>query len=503
MGNHTRHDAAGRGAGTAQTRYARWSIWLALYVTIATQLIQPAAAQTAAEAPLPTPEPAAEVVDPAGTPPLPSAGQAATARSARGQLAPLTDEAQKALAARIDALEALAKGVLPAVPLDSLLGVSLDDDSSMIERDQEARLEQRRLMITLKQWERTGDKPEVELQQVRDQILALELERKVLALPIEVRERLVQESAEGSSEAAPAQPTLKPEPQPERPPLKKAPIAPTASDQRVTTPATTPIAQRAAPTEHERPWFAGWLVWAVAAVLAFVATRMVRAAARPKSGGIPDERREQSGAWAELGIYFASAVVALLLSLQLRSDLLALSVGAIALLFVLGCKDVAASLVGGLLLFLKQPFRVGYHIDMEGVEGRVTAMGLLSVHVLGLQNRSIHIPNSAFLTKHVAASPPSGIVTPIQVDFYIHPRDDIADAKRIISEVIQGTRDADVSKGRGGILVSQVPLNGVVMVRLRTKVFLTGTHAEQEVASELSERVLMHLRANGTATTPA
>jgi len=498
MGNHSTHGAAGRGAGLAQQPPALWGLCLALYIGIGPQLIQPATAQSTGEAPLPAPEPAAEAQAPTEALP-PSAGQTTTARPARAQLAPLSDEAQETLTTRIEALEALAKGVLPAAPLDSLLGVSLDDDSSMIERDQEARLEQRRLMITLKQWERTGDKPEVELQQVRDQILALELERKVLALPMEVRERLVQESTAGSPEpATPAQPTPMPEPAPP----KKDPISPEASEPLVKTQPAGATVQPTPPVADDRPWSSGWILFVALGALAFGATRIVRAAAHRKMGGIPDERREQSGAWAELGIYVATVIVALLLSLQLHTDLVALGLGALALLVVLGCKDVAASLVGGWFLFVQQPFRVGYHIDIGGVEGRVTAMGLLAVHVLGLQNRSIYIPNSEFLTKHVAASPPSGIVTPIQIDFYIHPRDDIADAKRIINEVIQSTRDADASKGRGGILVSQVPLNGVVMVRLRTKVFLTGAHAEQEIASELSERVLACLRASGTPSPP-
>ena len=45
--------------------------------------------------------------------------------------------------ARIEGLQAVASGAHPGVPLESLLRVSLDDDSSLNERDRELRLERR------------------------------------------------------------------------------------------------------------------------------------------------------------------------------------------------------------------------------------------------------------------------------------------------------------------------------------------------------------------------
>ncbi len=443
----------GRRAGLIKMPPARgWGVGIALHLALCVQV---ALAQPAAEAP------------------------------------PAAQDASKALSARIEALETLAKGALPQVALDSLLGVSLDDDSSMIERDGAARLEHRRLLIGLNQAERLQNKSEVELQSMRDQLLALELERKVLALPIEVRERLVEESERGSVPAAPMQPAP-----------KVVPVV-AAAKPRAVTQAPPSIAdtqpnasvQHAAPMPAKRGWLSGWTLVIALWVVAFVVARVVSVVARPKNAnGIPDERREQFAVWAQLGIYAASLIVAPLVSFDLPSEIVALIIGSVALIGVFACKDVAASLLGGLVLFLQAPFRVGYRVEIAGVEGRVTEMGLLSVRLLGPQQRAISVPNSEFLTKNVAASPPSGVLTLIQVDFYIRPHDDIAHAKHLINEVIQSTRGADASKGMGGIVVSQVPVNGVVMVRLRAKVFVTGTHPEQELASELSERVIERLR---------
>jgi small-conductance mechanosensitive channel len=399
------------------------------------------------------------------------------------------EEAAKALTTRLEALEKLASGALPEIPLDSLLGVALDDDSSMIERDAEARFERRRLTIALNQAERQQNKSPAELQLLRDQISALELERKVLALPLEVRERLVAEQFKQPAVVTPV--ASAPAPSEDQKPDVAAEAPPATTEPS----SQTETAAAAREVEGARPWLSGWLLFGLLLIATFVVARVVGAVARAGSQmGAPDERRAQFAALAQVGIVIAGVVAALMLSFRLPPELFTVVVGALALGAVLAGKDVAKSLLGGLVLFLEHPFRVGHRVEIGGVEGRVAEMGVLSVRLIGPQQKAITVPNSEFLTKLVSASPPSGILTPLQVDFYVRPQDDIAHAKQIINEVIQSTRGADASKTRSGILVTQVPVNGVVMVRLRAKIFVTGTHPEQEIASELSERVLARLQ---------
>ncbi len=194
MGTDMANLAAKRPAFSMQT--SRGRLCIALLLACAIQILASARtqAQGLAEEPSAQPVPSTETTPAADDTPSADARPAAKAL-ARAELPPPTEESAKALTARIEALEKLASGALPEPSLDSLLTVSLDDDSSMIERDKDARVEQRRLVVALNQAERLQNRSEAELQQMRDQMLALELERKVLALPIEVRERLVQESA--------------------------------------------------------------------------------------------------------------------------------------------------------------------------------------------------------------------------------------------------------------------------------------------------------------------
>jgi len=395
------------------------------------------------------------------------------------------------LAVRIEALDELAKGTLPDVALDSVLSVSLDDDSSMIERDGEVRAEQRRLTVALNQAERTQTKSEAELQQMRDQILALELERKVLSLPIEVRERLVRESYE-ASEPKEAPPDTKKEEAPK-------PVA-TAQPRSLDDAGTKSAPARAkTSTPHEPTWLWGWPLFVALLLVTFVATRGVAAFVAKRPLGLVDARRAQAGMWIQLGIGCVGTMAAILVCFRLPPAIAAVTFAGTLLFAVLAGKDVAASLVGGLVLFFQGPFRVGHRIEIEGVEGRVVKMGLLFVRVASSQLRVIDIPNRDFLSKNVAASPASAIL-PLQVDFYLEPRADIAAAKNIILDVVQSTTGVDASHDGNGIFVSQVPLNGTAMVRLRAKVYLMSARPEQELASEISERVIERLHGRGAPT---
>lgn len=395
MGSDARNGVAGRRARLGQyLRAHSGGIWMLQLAFASLLCVAAAAAQ-------PTAEPAAAAVD----------------------------VSPHKLAARIEALEKLAAGALPQVPLDSLLSVSLDDDSSMVERDAAARLEHRRLVIALNRAERAQDKSEAELQQMRDEILAVELERKVLALPIEVRERLVQESDQDAP-ASPAPPASAP------PPAETAKAAvETSADSTDTQPSPT-VAQPAAPAGKGGSWLSGWVLIILAAV---------------------------------------------------------------ALLAVFACKDVVASLIGHVVLTVQHSFDVSHRVEIGGVEGKVTEMGPLSVRMLSSQQRTITVPNREFLSKHFTASPPSAILTPFHVDFYIHSQQDINRAKRIIRAAIQSTPGADPTEERSDILVGQLSMDGKVMVRLRAKVSVMGTRSQQEVASDLSERVLEHLRGDAGA----
>jgi small-conductance mechanosensitive channel len=432
--------------------------------------------------------------------PLVSAAQ--SAEDAPDAAAPLAEELP-ITAARIEGLQTLASGEHPGVPLDTLLNVSLDDDSSMMERDRSVRLARRKVLIAARQAERFENKTPEELALMRDQILAMDLERKVLALPIEVRSRLVDLDAEVAEKRAAGGATDSPAaavPAPNAASHKAEHAEPGISSRAAPRTASTPTVSE--PTDSApaatSTRFTGWLALAAILFGSFLTARLLGLAFGWIGRRIP-ERRGQLDQLANIGRFLIiglglTAAVTVPFPLSHEVSLVVLATLALTLAFAL--RDFAASVLAGLIVVLQRPFRVGDRVEFGGVHGKVTEIGLLSIRLLTSQHRMITIPNNSFLTKLVSSAPPSAAVTPLQVDFYIDPNQDIASAKRIVEEALQNTRGADVPKPRV-ILVNQVLIDRMVTVRLRTRVFVMGAQPEQEIESELTERVLEGFRTSG------
>gem|GEM_PF-5765310 len=414
--------------------------------------------------------------------------------------APAIDPASLATPARIEALQTLSAGVHPGVPLDSLLNVSLDDDSSMNERDKAVRLERRKILIASRVAERFKNRTPEELQQMRDQVLAMDLERKVLALPIEVRSRLIDEDAErGASPRAAASPSAG------QPVDDRTDVTPAAPE-----PAARPSAERApsqsAPRAAEPAARAGAprsLAASLAILLGFlaavwVAARLFRSGVANLAQRAPAPRASLT-ALAHVGsliLGVIGVVVAPLVAFADGQEAALAACGWLALvLLAVGGRDLAASAVAGCVLALKRPFRVGDRIEVAGLEGKVSQLGLSATQLITSHDRLVTLPNRALLNAPLAVLRAQSALTQLELDFYVDANQDAGAAKRIFGEVLTSTRGADLPKGHG-ILVKQLLRDSGTIVRLRARVFVNATKAE-EIESELTERVLEALRTGG------
>lgn len=61
-------------------------------------------------------------------------------------------------------------------------------------------------------------------------------------------------------------------------------------------------------------------------------------------------------------------------------------------------KTAMSNLVSGVFLVIERPFRVGHHIQLNQVEGHVSAIDLLSTKITTFDQRLIRIPNETVLT---------------------------------------------------------------------------------------------------------
>ncbi|MCR5184772.1 MAG: mechanosensitive ion channel family protein, partial [Bacilli bacterium] len=97
-------------------------------------------------------------------------------------------------------------------------------------------------------------------------------------------------------------------------------------------------------------------------------------------------------------------VLAVLISasvLELSTSGLIVSLGTVALAIGLALKDSFANLANGILIIVNKPFRRGDFVSINGIEGKVHNIKLLTVELITFANLKIVLPNSTVLNGNV------------------------------------------------------------------------------------------------------
>lgn len=87
--------------------------------------------------------------------------------------------------------------------------------------------------------------------------------------------------------------------------------------------------------------------------------------------------------------------------LELSTEGLVVSLSTIALAVGLALKDSFSNLANGILIIVNKPFRRGDYVSINGVEGKVHNIKLLTVELITFGNVKIVLPNSAVLNSNV------------------------------------------------------------------------------------------------------
>lgn len=115
-----------------------------------------------------------------------------------------------------------------------------------------------------------------------------------------------------------------------------------------------------------------------------------------------------------------------------------LGIGGIAI--ALAAQDTVKNMLGGLILFLDKPFRIGDRIIIEGFDGFVQDIGLRSTRIRTLEGRIVTIPNAHFSEKpieNITTGPSFRVVTDLGL-VYDTPYDKMLEALRILNELAAG-----------------------------------------------------------------
>jgi len=195
-------------------------------------------------------------------------------------------------------------------------------------------------------------------------------------------------------------------------------------------------------------------------------------------------------------LYVIGITIAVSLSIDLSQEVILALTGAAAVTVGLSLKDIAASVIAGIIIIIDRPFQVGDRIHFDGVYGEVSSIGLRSVRVVTLDDNVVTIPNNKFLNDAVSSGNWGELEMMIQLDFFVGADQDLALAKRLLEEALTTNRYAYLGKP-WVVLVNQMIEGNYFAVRLRAKAYVLDVQYEKAFESDVTERVLEAFRSHG------
>ncbi|EKF73732.1 hypothetical protein A11A3_12238 [Alcanivorax hongdengensis A-11-3] len=200
-------------------------------------------------------------------------------------------------------------------------------------------------------------------------------------------------------------------------------------------------------------------------------------------------------------LYTVGSIALIIGVLNPPKEFLLAAGGSIAVALGFALKDIAASLVAGLLLLFDRPFRVGDRVSFDDVYGEIVSIGLRTVRLQTLDDNLVTIPNSRFITDVVASGNAGELDMMVVTDFHIALDEDIEKARALVEEVIVTSRFAFLKKPVS-FAIEEVIVGYKLAIRLRAKAYVLDVHYEKAFQSDIVVRVSQRFVEEGIARPP-
>lgn len=177
-----------------------------------------------------------------------------------------------------------------------------------------------------------------------------------------------------------------------------------------------------------------------------------------------------------------------------RTALLGLG-GTLAVALGFALKDVASSLVAGILILIDQPFQVGDRVRFGETYGEVTEIGLRAVRIVTLDDDEVSIPNNKFLTETVASANAGSLDMMVTMPFHIAATEDFELAKRLIYEACTTSKYVYLEKPVR-VELEEEEIDSGICTTLNCKAYVIDTRYEKAFLTDVTERVKRAFRAH-------
>ena len=196
---------------------------------------------------------------------------------------------------------------------------------------------------------------------------------------------------------------------------------------------------------------------------------------------------QQTGALVRFTVFLLGFTGAALTLFKNEEGLLLAIGGSAAVAFGFAAKDVAASVLAGIIILVDRPFQVGDRVTFEGYYGEITSIGLRSVRMMTLDDTQVTIPNNRFLTEAVASANAGAVDMMVQIDLLIGIDQDIEEARRLLSETLTTSRYVNLNR-RWSVVVSEEIRDSYFAIRICARAYVLDLHQEKAFVTDVTVR---------------
>lgn len=180
--------------------------------------------------------------------------------------------------------------------------------------------------------------------------------------------------------------------------------------------------------------------------------------------------------------------IALSVFLLFRSREAALAIaGSVGLAFAIGAKDVAASLLSGLIVMFDRSFRVGDRVKFDGIYGDVLSIGVRSTRIRTLDDSIVTVPNSEFMNTPVTSANAGALDMQVEVFLYVRPDNNLALLEKLVREAAVSSRCVYLEKPIKLLFKDEI-LGNMVVTKITLKAYVLEVTYEKLFESEVTER---------------
>ncbi|MFA5668532.1 MAG: mechanosensitive ion channel domain-containing protein [Balneolaceae bacterium] len=170
-----------------------------------------------------------------------------------------------------------------------------------------------------------------------------------------------------------------------------------------------------------------------------------------------------------------------------------LTVGAsIGLAIGFASQDILKNIFGGFIIILDSPFQVGDKIEIDGMYGEVTEIGLRSTRIVTPDDSLISLPNADIVNNAVSNSNTGELYCQVVASIYLPSTVNIAEMKEIAYKAAITSRYVYMNKPVV-VNVENTITERMFAVQLKVKAYVLDIRYEFLLKSEITELILTEI----------